>query len=129
MAAPADYYRAMSSGATIAGEPASDLPERYLALLKRHLVRGTYRVPSPFRGTARSLLHGGLRKGVRTLGYELVKPVDPIRAEQGLDYSSDADTMIGMRRLDNLEFCVTDVIRRNVPGDLIETGVWKGGAS
>ena len=27
------------------------------------------------------------------------------------------------------EFCVTEVLRRGVPGDLIETGVWRGGAT
>lgn len=37
--------------------------------------------------------------------------------------------MIGMRRLDNLQFCVVDVLRNGVPGDLIETGVWRGGAT
>lgn len=38
-------------------------------------------------------------------------------------------TMIGRKRLDNIEHCL-DVIRRDgVPGDLIETGVWRGGAS
>jgi O-methyltransferase len=37
--------------------------------------------------------------------------------------------MIGLRRLDNLEHCVRDVVQRGVAGDLIETGVWRGGAS
>ena len=37
--------------------------------------------------------------------------------------------MIGLRRLENIEQCVTDVVRRQVPGDLIETGVWRGGAT
>ncbi len=37
--------------------------------------------------------------------------------------------MIGMERLDNLQQCVTDVIHQGVPGDLIETGVWRGGAT
>lgn len=36
--------------------------------------------------------------------------------------------MIGLRRLDNLQFCVETVIREGVEGDLIETGVWRGGA-
>lgn len=36
--------------------------------------------------------------------------------------------MIGMRRLDNLQMCVETVLRDGVPGDLIETGVWRGGA-
>jgi len=37
--------------------------------------------------------------------------------------------MIGLKRLENIQFCVEDVIRRQVPGDLIETGVWRGGAT
>ena len=37
-------------------------------------------------------------------------------------------TMIGLERLDNLRFCVEDVLKKGVPGDLIETGVWRGGA-
>jgi O-methyltransferase len=40
-----------------------------------------------------------------------------------------ADTMIGMKRLDNLQFCVEDVLKNNIEGDFIETGVWRGGAS
>lgn len=37
--------------------------------------------------------------------------------------------MVGMRRLDHLQACVVDVLERKIPGDLIETGVWRGGAS
>ena len=40
-----------------------------------------------------------------------------------------ADTMIGLKRLDNLQSLCTAVIREDVPGDFIETGVWRGGAS
>ena len=40
-----------------------------------------------------------------------------------------AHTMIGLKRLDNLEFCIEEVIAKAVPGDLIETGVWRGGAT
>ena len=40
-----------------------------------------------------------------------------------------AMTMIGLRRMDNLEMCVRQVISDGVPGDLIETGVWRGGAT
>jgi len=29
--------------------------------------------------------------------------------------------------IENLQFCVEKVIMNNVPGDLIETGIWKGG--
>jgi O-methyltransferase len=38
-------------------------------------------------------------------------------------------TAIGITGLDNLQFCVEEVLRKQIPGDLIETGVWRGGAS
>lgn len=40
-----------------------------------------------------------------------------------------AHTMIGEKGLANLRFCIEEVLRQGVPGDLIETGVWRGGAS
>ena len=39
-----------------------------------------------------------------------------------------AHTMIGLKRLDNIQFCVETAIKEGIPGDLIETGVWRGGA-
>jgi O-methyltransferase len=38
-------------------------------------------------------------------------------------------TMIGRARLDNLEACLDKVCAAGVPGDLIECGVWRGGAA
>jgi hypothetical protein len=49
--------------------------------------------------------------------------------ENGLDWPMVAHTMIGLCRLNNLQFCIEDVLQNNIPGDLIETGVWRGGAS
>jgi len=37
--------------------------------------------------------------------------------------------MIGLKRLDNIQSCIESVLADNVPGDLIETGVWRGGAT
>jgi O-methyltransferase len=54
---------------------------------------------------------------------------DPEARRNGQDWPSEAETMVGMRRLDNVEDCVRDVLRQNVPGDLVETGVWRGGAA
>lgn len=49
--------------------------------------------------------------------------------ENGQDWPCIAHTMIGMKRLDNLQYCVEKVITEEIPGDLIETGVWRGGAA
>ena len=40
-----------------------------------------------------------------------------------------AISMLPLARLDNLQFCIDDVLTNHVPGDLIETGVWRGGAT
>jgi O-methyltransferase len=37
--------------------------------------------------------------------------------------------MVGLKRLDNLETCIRSVLTDQVPGDLIETGVWRGGSA
>ena len=62
--------------------------------------------------------------------FQLVKDV-PWTEEQrtnGKVWPGYADTMIGMKRLDNLQSCVETVIKDQIEGDLIETGVWRGGA-
>lgn len=38
-------------------------------------------------------------------------------------------TMIGLANLNNIQTCVEEVIRARVEGDLIEAGVWRGGAT
>ncbi|MGP8297716.1 TylF/MycF family methyltransferase [Streptomyces inhibens] len=50
------------------------------------------------------------------------------RRTNGVDWPQTAHTMIGLRRLDNLRHCVETVLADDVAGDLIETGVWRGGA-
>lgn len=40
----------------------------------------------------------------------------------------EADTMIGIFRMINIYYLLNEVIIRNIPGDFVETGVWKGGA-
>jgi hypothetical protein len=81
----------------------------YLDLLKRCLSNVIYRDPSSLHGEARA--------------FDLASRVE------GRDWPNQAHTMIGLHRLDNLHFCVEDVLARGVPGDLMETGVWRGGAA
>lgn len=45
------------------------------------------------------------------------------------DYPKRAHTMIGVLRLENIRTLVEDVLARGVPGDLLEAGAWRGGAT
>jgi O-methyltransferase len=56
------------------------------------------------------------------------KEFDANLREYGWDWPSVAHTMIGRKRLKNLRLLVENVLGQGVPGDLIETGVWRGGA-
>jgi len=47
---------------------------------------------------------------------------------RGRDWPSQAHTMIGHYRLANLRQICEAVLQNEVPGDFIETGVWRGGA-
>jgi len=47
----------------------------------------------------------------------------------GKSWPMTAETMIGLRRMINLESCLDGVRLDKVPGDFAECGVWRGGAS
>jgi len=47
----------------------------------------------------------------------------------GMDWPAHGLTMVGLRRLDDLQACVETVVRDGVHGDLIEAGAWRGGSS
>jgi O-methyltransferase len=57
--------------------------------------------------------------------------MDPFNAEareRGMDWPSFGYSMIGLKRLSNLQECIETVLRENVVGDFIEAGAWRGGA-
>jgi hypothetical protein len=47
----------------------------------------------------------------------------------GTDWPEYGFTMIGIKRLENIQMCATKIIEQNIEGDFLEAGVWKGGAS
>ncbi len=83
----------------------------YLDLMKKCLINSIYQDP------------GCTYKNIHNFNYQ-----KEIR-EKGLDWPYVAHTMIGLHRLNNLQFCIEDVLAHNVLGDFIETGVWRGGAT
>ena len=63
-------------------------------------------------------------------GTVVVAPLDDLEKRRtGNDWPLRGTTMVGLRRLDQLQSCVETVVRDKIPGNLIETGVWRGGAS
>lgn len=89
------------------GAACSDL---YLDLLKGCLTRVLFMNDAPGRDEA------ALAKDreIRQLGW---------------DWPDEAETMVGMERLNAIQRCAETALRDGVPGDLIEAGVWRGGAT
>ena len=115
----------------------SDPKALYLDLMKKCLTYYLWgETTAPFDMTVAHPLINKLfvRPVVNLLqkfGMQIIRelPYDPVKRAEGRDWPPLADTMIGLKRLDNLQFCVESVIKNNIPGDVIETGVWRGGGS
>jgi O-methyltransferase len=45
------------------------------------------------------------------------------------NFTELSHTMIGRKRLDNIQYCIETVLDERIPGDVIETGIWRGGAA
>ena len=128
--ASSDLRASLQLDGLAAGPSPTDL---YLDLLKRCLTR------FDFDEDLDPIVPGRLWK--RQLWAEMSKRLErrgivayrkrPFEAwirEEGRDWPTRAETMIGLRRLENLQECVQAVVADEVPGDLLEAGVWRGGA-
>jgi O-methyltransferase len=122
----------------IKATPLSKLDDPYLDLLKKCLTRYIFpdscllmHRPSgkkhPIAWTFYPAIVALLeRKGIKL--YRSAK-FDPVAQYEGKEWPPPgAETLIGLKRLDNLHACIEAIIRDQIPGDLIETGVWRGGA-
>ncbi len=91
-------------------------PELYLDLMKRAVANILYQ-DKPL------IFYDDKRKPI------LARRFDLSRRVMGEDAPTYSHTMIGIRRLENVQFCIESVIRDGVPGDLVEAGVFRGGAA
>jgi O-methyltransferase len=118
----------------------SGLPELYVDLIKKILTRaivsnGIERHTIRRQDGPKSRLACSLNRFLRHRGLEIVRlhrttPEDFYNP--GLQMGNrveDAETMLGIRQLDHMQQCIRDVLNRNVPGDFLEAGVWRGGMS
>lgn len=106
----------------------------YLELLKRVLTRtgfeNSYSYADPLLTSGRNrVLLEIARRLLEPRGFAVVRSRIGADRSEGKDWPTDAETMVGMARLDNLQHCAEQVLADDVPGDFIEAGAWRGGAS
>ena len=109
-------------------EPAA---QAYLDLLRRCLTREAFLDQEWWDADLREWPGGAdaVRPILRERGWRVHRRGDPAARAEGRDWPPTAETMIGTARLDNVVRCAVRAVRDRVPGDLIETGVWRGGAT
>ena len=117
-----------------------DLPALYVETVKRSVAGLTHEAafelrPAAFApGPSRRLnevLGWVVRAAGRLSGQDLalVRRIAETDRREGGPWPLVGETMIGARRLDHLHACVERVLADGVDGDLVETGVWRGGAA
>jgi O-methyltransferase len=62
------------------------------------------------------------------LGLVYDRPLTPADRREGTFWPVHGHTMIGEQRLRQLREAMETVLREGIPGDFIETGVWRGGS-
>lgn len=106
----------------------TDVATLYIDLMKRVLSNDIYDSHEYIVSSLGAATHGDLRNRAFLAEPRVISDIDK---ELGRIWppARMAHTMIGRKRLNNLENCVRAVISNNIPGDFIETGVWRGGAT
>jgi O-methyltransferase len=109
----------------------------YLDLMKKTLSYSLWPEPpipiTLFNETRRPIKRAAVSLVSRALAVrdlEVMKQrnlTEPQRAN-GQFWPLYADTMIGMKRLDQLQAAIETILAEGIEGDFIETGVWRGGA-
>ena len=113
------------------------LRDQYCSLLQRALTRYEMESERAY-STAQAVGLLGIGRVIQAIqtilrrhDYAIVKfaPLDTGIRNEGKDWPASAETMVGMKRLSVLRECLEQVFLDNIPGDVLEAGVWRGGAS
>ena len=110
----------------------TDARTLYLDLLERCLTRTGFQPPYQRAGPPRGTLRAKAFRLVRSAlppSYEIVRRASVEAQQGGHIWPADAETMIGLARLRNIRDLVLSALERGVSGDLLEAGVWRGGAA
>jgi hypothetical protein len=69
------------------------------------------------------------KTGAKQLSNLVARPYEPEKRLEGSGWPVLAVSMAGCKRLDNIRALITAIQQREIPGDFLEAGVWRGGVS
>jgi len=108
----------------------TDTKKLYLELLKKSLTNFLYveyEKGPPF--IPKGIISNFITSFFASKGLSIVynKKNNKRRRMNGQDWPEFAHTMVGLKRLDNIQYCIEDILKNDIKGDFIEAGVWRGG--
>ena len=112
----------------------TDAASRYIDLMKQALTFSLW--PEPpialthpiYAGTKYdNFIIAFISRILNRGGLQLVKDRGVTAEERtnGQFWPAYADTMVGLKRLDNIQHCIETVLKDRIRGDFIELGVWR----
>jgi len=118
---------------------------RYLDLMKKAILHLVWNDPGIPFSVVYNMKHGGFRDYIAEPEMQTLKSFEEYLKQFNLylmfNCNSEnttknvgkmlphfSDSMLSLKRFDNIQYCAEYVLQNNVPGDFIETGVWRGGA-
>src|SRR5690349_19351840 len=106
----------------------SQLEDRLLGLRARPTLRQRFSASHVPVSSIPTILR---RIGIRGLIESAKNSLADSRSlyEEGRTIPHCGTTMIGRKRLKNIRYCIEQILRDDITGDFIETGVWRGGAA
>jgi len=129
----------MPFAATLPTVPVPDGPqEHYCDLLKRVLTRAliakplerhTWNTRVPIKRQATNLLRNLLARFDLEL-VRLIRCSEQDYLESGdsaANRAENVESMVGIRQFDSMQARIGNVLRDQVPGDLLEAGIWRDG--
>lgn len=108
----------------------------YLDLLKKCVLGTIYSDTEEYhrlqlrRGSWQARLYAPVGALLALRSYYIHKRVSisPEMTADGIYWPANGLSMIGQKRLDNVHECLRAVLKDGIDGDIVETGVWRGGA-
>src|SRR5271157_4830426 len=106
------------------------LQARYIGLMEQILTRsgfGEKQSPAALPSDQGEAVET-LNQWLATQGLEVVRRTQVEHRLEGKDWPPEAESMLGMYRMHQFACAIGQVVADGVPGDILEAGVWRGGA-
>lgn len=108
----------------------------YLDLMERCLTHWIYGDRETGAPASCGMLERAAMQFLQSRGFTVgrPRPMNEALRESGRDFEDGhglpaGHTMIGLKRLRNIRKCLRSILSENIAGDVIEAGVWRGGAA